>query len=450
MIVATRLEGMVVLFPNVNAGSLKEPGRKRRDPSGRGPRESTANMDPRLDSRLAWRATLAALAIMSLSFGAPYITMVALKAIAAELGGQRSIPAAATALAWLGTGVGGLGMGWLADRIGIRATVIGGILMVALGLAVSSGGTEWQLYIGHGLLIGLLGNAGINAPLYVYVTRWFDRRRGTALALIASGQYIAGAVWPPIFERVIALYGWQQTMLGFGIVVAVIVIPTALVFLAPPPAPPEPTAASPLAGGARETLFGLNPNFVYVMLLAASFLCCIPMAFPTSHLIAFCGDLGMLPARGALALSLLLACAFFSRQFWGWLSDRYGGLTTLIICSGAQAVAMLGFLFTLSEAGLFAVAAVFGLGFSGLIPAYILTARQFFPASEASWRMPLLLLTGMSGMAMGGWIAGVIYDYAGSYQPAVVTGLAANLLNFGILSMLVLSRWRTAPRPSFA
>jgi MFS family permease len=149
----------------------------------------------------------------------------------------------------------------------------------------------------------------------------------------------------------------------------------------------------------------------------------------------------MAPAKGAAMLSLLLVCAFLSRQFWGWLSDRIGGLLTLLICSGAQALAVTGFLVTQDEAGLFAVAAAFGLGFSGLIPAYLLTARKLFPASEAAWRMPALLLTGTAGMATGGWLAGVLYDKLGSYQPAFATGLAANLVNFVILAGLVLV-WR--------
>ena len=399
-------------------------------------------MDARLDSAEAWRIAVASLIILAVAFGSPHIVNVALKQIAAELGGQRSIPSAANALAWLGTGVGGLAMGWAAERFGVRTTVTLGAVMVAAGLALSSGGDAWQLYVGHGLLIGLLGNAGINAPLYVYVTRWFDRRRGTAIALIASGQYLAGAFWPPIFERVIAHVGWRQTMLMFGALVALIVVPLAIAFLRAPPQVAD-QAATVAAGGVPGRVFGLPANAAFALLSMASFLCCVPMAMPQAHLIAFCGDLGLTASKGAAMLSLLLICAFFSRQFWGWLSDRIGGLATLVICSAAQATAIVGFLFTQDEAGLFFVAAAFGLGFSGLIPAYIITARQLFPAKEASWRMPALLLTGTTGMAFGGWSAGAIYDHFGSYQPAFATGLAANLANFAILALLLLLATRT-------
>lgn len=400
-------------------------------------------MDARIDSREAWGVATAVLIILAISFGAPHVVNVALRDIAAELGGQRSIPSAASALAWLGTGVGGLAMGMLAERIGVRWTVIGGAMMVCAGLALSSGGAAWQLYVGHGVLIGLLGNAGINAPLYVYVTRWFDRRRGTALALIASGQYVAGAVWPPLFERAVAHAGWRQTMVGFGLVIVALVLPLAAIFLQRPPQLPPVAPRAP--GSAPARVLGLPSGVAFCLLSLASFLCCIPMAMPQAHLIAFCGDLGLAASRGAAMLSLLLTCAFFSRQFWGWLSDRIGAIATLVACSAAQAAAMAGFLFAQDEAFLFFVAAAFGLGFSGMIPAYVLSARQLFPANEASWRMPMLLLTGTTGMAFGGWSAGAIYDQLGSYYPAFATGLAANLANLAVVTGLLIVARRANP-----
>jgi MFS family permease len=399
-------------------------------------------VEDRIDSREGWLVTIAALTIVSVALGAPYVVIVALKLVAADVGGYRSIPSAAASLAMLGTGVGGLAMGWLADRLGVRAVVVFGACMTCTGLALSSGGEVWQLYLGHGLLIGLIGNGAINAPLYVYVTRWFEQRRGTALALIASGQYVAGAGWPPLFERAIAAYGWRQTMLGFGVVVVVLVLPLAILFLRP--APQERMAETPLhLTGQVGKVFGLRPNVAFALLAVASFLCCVPMAMPSSHIIALCGDLGLGPAKGAAMLTVLLVCAFIARQLWGWISDRIGGLMTLLIGSMAQATAIAAFVVTQDEIGLLAVAAAFGLGFSGLIPAYLLTARQQFPAGEASWRMPMLLLTGMSGMAAGSWLAGAIYDHFGFYAPAFATGFVFNLANLVIIASLVLL-WRQA------
>ncbi len=149
-----------------------------------------------IESRASWVVAWTALAAMSVSYGAPQVAVVALRQIAENLGNARELPALAYSLAWVGTAVGGLAMGRIADRIGVRWTVSFGAAMVAVGLLVASGGAAWQLILGHGLFIGLLGNAGLNAPLYIYVSRWFDRRRGAALALISSGQYLAGVIWP--------------------------------------------------------------------------------------------------------------------------------------------------------------------------------------------------------------------------------------------------------------
>jgi MFS family permease len=232
-------------------------------------------------------------------------------------------------------------------------------------------------------------------------------------------------------------------MVAFGLLVVAVAMPVAALFLRAPPEQPE---AMPGTAGAadRATVLGLRPNVAFALLITASFLCCVPMAMPAAHLIAFCGDLGMTPAKGAAMLSLMLVAAFLSRQLWGWISDRIGGLMTLLIGSLAQVCAMSAFLLTQDEAGLFAVAAAFGLGFSGLIPAYVLTVRQLFPARDASWRVPALLLTAMSGMAAGGWIAGVIYDYAGYYAPAFATGIATNLVHLCIAAALVM-QWRRMP-----
>jgi MFS family permease len=223
-------------------------------------------------------------------------------------------------------------------------------------------------------------------------------------------------------------------------------MPLAALFLRAAPEQPDskPGAA---AAAVKDKVLDLPPNAVFGMLAAASFLCCIPMSIPAAHLIAYCGDIGLTAAKGAAMVSVLLVTAFFSRQLWGWISDRIGGLKTLLVGSAAQATAMTGFLLTQDEAGLFAVAAVFGLGFSGLVPAYVLTIRQLFPAREAGWRIPALLLTAMTGMATGSWIAGVIYDYAGYYAPAFATGIGANLLHLCIAATLVLLWRRTQPRP---
>ncbi len=391
---------------------------------------------PTVETRQSWIVASIVLVILALSFGAPWITVVALKSIAAEMGGLREVPALASSLAWLGFGSGGIVMGYIAERVGVRWTVIFGAVMISVGLALSTGGATWQLYVGQGLFMGFLGIGGMNAPFYVYISRWFDRRRGSALALISSGSYVAGAVWPAIFERAIAYAGWRETMLYFGLLQAALIVPLAAIFLSRPPE----QAATPgaLAGAAAgKTVMGWSPNLVFVVIATAVIFCCIPMAMPQAHLPALCSDLGILASHGAAMLSVLLGTAFLSRQLWGWVSDHIGGLNTVLAGSVLQIIALGAFAVTQDEIGLFTVAAAFGLGFAGIIPAYVLAIRELFPAAEAYWRIPAFLLCSGTGMATGGWLAGLLYDHLGTYAWAFGAGIAANAVNIAIVGTLV-------------
>jgi MFS family permease len=416
-----------------------------------GGRSRGARFPDSVECRSSWLAASITLAILSVSYGAPLVVVVGLKPIAASLGTDRSVVALAASLVWLGTGFGGIVMGWAADRVGMRPIAIFGGVMTALGLAVSAIGQTWALVLGSALLIGLLGNSAHFPPLVTYVSRWFDRRRGTAVALISSGQYLAGMVWPSVFERAMTEFGWQATMLGFAVVVAGAIVPLAL-FLHPPP-PPGRVELSASGARRRSQALRLQPNLVQALLCAAAFLCCVPMAMPAGHLVALCSDLGIPAARGAAMLSVLLGSAFLSRMFWGWAADRFGGLGAVLAGSACQALAIAAFTVTQDEIGLFAVSAAYGLGFSGIIPAYVVAIRELFPSSEASWRVPTLLFTGMSGMAFGGWFAGALYDRFGFYAPAFAAGAMFNLANLVLIGFLVvrqarLSRPVPAPTPT--
>jgi len=397
-----------------------------------------------IDSPAAWKASLAALLCLGLAFGAPLVTTVSLKSIAADMGGARSIPALGGSLAWLGSAVGGLLMGRLAGRFGIRWTVIGGALSIFIGLYISTLGKPWQLWVGHGLFVGLLGLGGLNAPLYVYVSHWFRRRRGSALALLSSGNYIAGACWPVAFEKVTATWGWRTTMLAYGVIQLVGILVLARLFLAP--APEVSAAAGSHTGAGSGRLAGLKPNAVFAAIALAGFLCCVPMAMPQGHLVALCSDRGLTPAVGATMLSVLLTVAFLSRQVWGAVSDRIGGIRTALVSSFMQAAAVSGYLFVQQQSGLFTVSIAFALGFSALIPSYVLAVRELFPPQEAHWRVPTVLLMTGSGMATGGWLAGYLFDKSGSYDLPFAVGVGANVLNLVVLAALTWLLYRTRGR----
>ncbi|MEO8713942.1 MAG: MFS transporter, partial [Acetobacteraceae bacterium] len=401
-------------------------------PDDSGP--SLAGLHPdSIESRASWVAAGVTLAILALAYGSTLLIVVGLSAMETALGVPRAVLALAGALTWIGTGLGGIVMGWLADRLGVRATVLLGTVMVAAGLALASTGHVWAIYVAHGVLIGFLGMGAIYAPLVIYVSRWFDRRRGTAIALISSGQYIAGVVWPAIFERVIAGPGWRVAYLGYAGVVLLGIVPLALLFLRATPPGHVPVRRGSAVRLAPSRVLGLHPNVVQAVICAAGFCCCVPMAIPQAHLVAFCGDIGIGVATGATMFSVMLGCAFIARQFWGVFADRYGGLKTVFAGSACQAITIGAFLLTQNEAGLFVIAAAYGFGFSGIIPAYVVAIRDLYPSAEASWRVPLVLFTAMSGMAFGSWFAGRIYDHFGYYAPAFGSGVLFNLVNLTLV-----------------
>lgn len=394
-----------------------------------------------IETRYSWVIAGATLAMLALAAGGPMTVVIGLVPIAETLGSGRSLPSLATSLAYLGTGVGGVVCGVLAGRVGQRAVAILGGVAIFAGLAIASLAEPWSLLLGIGVGVGVFGNGALFPPMLAYVSLWFDRRRGSALALVSSGQYIAGFVWPSVFERSIAAFGWQRTMLVYGLLASAVIVAVAALLLRPPPIPQGGPTSLRAVPGAR--VLGMPPNAALALLALASFLCCVPMAMPAAHLVAFCGDLGIASSRGAAMLSVLLLAAFLSRQFWGWLSDRLGGLWTVLLGGIAQTLGMMGFLATQDEAGLFFAAAAYGLGFAGLVPAYVLAVRDLFPAVEVTWRVPALLLCSLSGMAFGAWLAGVIYDGVGFYAAAWWVGIAFNIAQIALVGGLI-TRMRRA------
>ncbi|MBR0655317.1 MFS transporter [Plastoroseomonas arctica] len=389
-----------------------------------------------IETRQSWTVALAAVAMLALAAGGPMTVVIGLVPIAETLGGGRSLPSLATSLAYFGTGLGGVLCGLLAGRFGQRAVAMLGGFAIFMGLAIASLAEPWSLLVGIGIGVGLFGNGALFPPMLAYVSLWFDRRRGTALALVSSGQYIAGFVWPSVFERSIAAIGWRWTMLAYGVGAAAIIL--ALAALVVRPAPVQLAGAGTLRSVPGARVLGMRPNLALALMALASFLCCVPMAMPASHLVALCGDLGIRTSVGAAMLSVLLLAAFVARQFWGWLSDRIGGLWTVLIGGVAQTFGMMGFLATQDEAGLFFAAAAYGLGFGGIVPAYVLAVRELFPAVEVSWRVPALLLCSLTGMAFGAWLAGAIYDAVGFYAAAWWAGIAFNIAQVLLVGALVL------------
>ena len=402
-----------------------------------------------VETPYGWVIAIVSLTMMAFGYGIPYVVVVALKPIAAEFDWPRSWPALGNSCVYIGAGIGGIVMGWLTDRIGVMWPALLGSVMVGIGaVLVSTSHGIGQFLLAHALFIGLLGNSTTFTPLMANVMRWFDRRRGVAAALVASGQSVAGAVWPPIFSHTIDQFGWRATLFWFGLLCTAVMAPMAL-FLhrRPPPQHAMALAAEPRRG---EQVLGLPANLVLAMLCLAIVGCCTAMAMPMVHTVAFCSDLGFQAERGAEMLSLLLACAFFSRLFWGRLSDRIGGLRTVLIGASCQAIMLSLYLVADNLYALYALSAGFGLAFGGIIPAYALAVRDLFPSAEAGWRVGCIYLFGTTGMALGAWLGGYIFDLTANYQAAFLVGVIFNVMNLILIGTLVLRQSRLRLRMAVA
>jgi MFS family permease len=398
-----------------------------------------------IEQPYGWVVAHVSLLMMAVGFGAPYLIVVGLKAVSADLGVPREVPSLAYAVSIFGAGLGGILMGWWADRVGLFKPVLLASLMVPLGVfLISRAESPVELYLAHGVVLGVFGNGAMFAPSVANVSRWFDRRRGLAISIVVSGQSLAGAIWPQIFQWGFDRWGWRQTALYYAVFSGVILVPLSLFLRRKPPVPP--------AGGVQRLVvgapvFGLPANVVQAMICLAIVGCCIAMAMPMVHVAAFCTDLGFAAEHGARLLSILLRCAFFSRLFWGNMADRIGGLNTILASSSLQAIALSFYAFVDTLPSLYALSIGFGLAFGGIIPTYAVVVREYFPVSEAGWRIGATFLFGTTGMALGGWAGGRIFDVFGFYQAAFMVGVAANLVNLVLVAAL---RWRAMAVPRLA
>jgi MFS family permease len=398
-----------------------------------------------VDSGYAWVRLAASVCLSTLGGVGLWSIVVVLPAVQAEFGVARADAALPYTLTTIGFAIGGVFMGRLADRFGVMVPVICGTLALSAGyVAAAFAGSLTGFALTYGLLIGLLGSCATFGPLVADTSLWFHQRRGLAVSLCASGNYFAGAVWPPILQHFIETVGWRQTHIGIGLFCLMTMLPLAMVLRRPPPVQSPSPAPAGVAGRPRGT-FGMRPNALQALLMVAGISCCVAMAMPQVHIVAYCVDLGYGAARGAEMLSLMLACGVVSRLAFGWILDRIGSLATLLLATSLQAVALALFLPFDGLVSLYVVSAVFGLFQGGIVPTYAIIVRESFPAKEAGLRVGLVLSATLLGMALGGWMSGAIFDATASYQMAVVNGLAWNLGTMAIAFWLLMRG-----RPGFA
>jgi len=388
------------------------------------------------ESGYAWARLAASLALGTIGGVGMWAVVVAMPAVRAEFGGSQADASLAYTLTMVGAAAGGILLGRLADRFGAMTVALVGALALGLGFYASAFVTsllQFALVCGF---VGLFGAAAVFGPLMADASHWFTRRRGLAVAIAASGSYLAGAVWPPAVEHFYSLHGWRETHIGIAAFCLATMLPLALVFWRRTPQSAPGAAQAERASSARA-LGGVPPNVMQAVLVVAGVSCCVAMSMPQVHIVAYCVDLGFGPARGAEMLSFMLGCGIVSRLASGWIADRIGGPATLLLGSALQASVLMLYVPFDGLVSLYVISALFGLVQGGIVPSYGVIVRSLFPPGEIGFRLGLVLTATMAGMALGGWLSGAIYDATGSWRAAFLNGFGWNLVNIAIAIWLM-------------
>jgi MFS family permease len=387
-----------------------------------------------LDSRYSWLRLCITLAIATVANVGMWAIVVVMPAVEAEFAVTRSEASLPYTATMLGFALGNLILGRVVDRLGIVPALVGAVLLVAASTAAAAASPSLMILSVLQFAIGL-GTAAGFGPLIADISQWFERRRGIAVAIAASGNYLAGAIWPIVLRGVLQAEGWRTAYLVMA-AAALLVLPLAL--LLRPRVPPEAMAGpGRLATGAVADS-GLSPRMLTWIVALAGIGCCVAMAMPQVHIVALCVELGFGPAVGAEMLSLMLMGGVVSRIVFGLLADRLGGIGSVLIGSTLQCLALFLYLPADGLVPLYVVSLVFGLAQGGIVPGYALIVREYLPAREAGERVGFVMMATVLGMALGGWMSGWIFDTTGSYQLAFLNGIGWNLLNIAILVFLLL------------
>jgi MFS family permease len=391
----------------------------------------------RPDSPYAWVRLAVCVLCGTMGSIGMWSVVVALPAVQADFAIARAEASLAYTLMMTGFAVGGILAGQLTDRVGIVTPVVLGALLLGAGFvgsAYAANMAEFALLYG---LIGL-GSSATFAPLIADISHWFTRRRGIAVAICASGNYLGGAIWPPIVEHLIADSGWRLGQMAIGAVCLITMLPVALA-LRRRVAGAAPASTAPDAHcGAPSSGVVLGPSALQGALCLAGFACCVAMSMPQVHIVAYCGDLGYGAARGAQMLSVMLGFGIVSRIASGFMADRIGGLVTLLWGSALQGIALGLYLLFDGLTPLYIISALFGLFQGGIVPMYAIIVGDMFPAEESGRRVGLVIMATIFGMAAGGWMSGVLFDLTGSYWSAFVNGMAWNMVNLSVVGILLL------------
>ena len=370
--------------------------------------------------------------------------VVIMPAVQAEFGIARADAALPYTMTMIGFAVGNLLIGRIVDRFGITFALISAALLIAASTGLAALSPSVLVLSLLQLVIGF-GTSASFGPLIADISLWFLKRRGIAVAITASGNYLSGAIWPVILAGVLAEQGWRAVYMVLAIVTVAMMIPLALLLRRRVPLAARNHADQ--VSGLRAQAAGFSPRTLMLMLGVAGIGCCVAMSMPQVHIVSLCVDLGYGPAVGGQMLSLMLLGGVASRLVSGLVADRLGGVMTLLIGSGLQCLALFLYLPAGGLVSLYVVSMIFGLAQGGIVPSYALVVREYMPSHEAGRRVGFVLMMTILGMALGGWMSGWIYDMTGSYQMAFINGIVWNGVNIAIMVLILM---RTRPRRGVA
>lgn len=399
-----------------------------------------------LDSPYSWRRLVLSILLSTIGSIGMWAIIMVLPEVQKEFGIDRGDASLAYSATMIGFAIGNYLLGRFVDRVGIYLTLIVAAIAQASGFVlVSISENFWLFVFLQGSLIGI-STAVTFGPLIADVSHWFHRRRGVAIAAVASGNYLAGVIWPLLLSNVLVEQGWRHTYLTIAVVMVVAMLPLSFGLRR---RPPHQTGTQGLQSSITRSI-GLSPRAMTALLAIAGVGCCVAMSMPQVHIVAMSVDLGYGITVGAKLLSLMLAGGIVSRILSGLLADHIGGVKTLLIGSTLQCLALFLYIPFDSLISLYIVSLIFGLSQGGIVPSYAIIVREYLPAKEAGSRVGLVIMATVVGMALGGWMSGWIYDQTGSYQTAFVNGIAWNFLNIAIIASLLWHTGRKHPVAKFS
>ena len=359
--------------------------------------------------------------------------VVVLPALETEFNIDRGNASLLYATTMVGFGLGNFLIGKITDKIGIKIPIVIAIITLILSYLLATISKEfWQLLILQ-VFMGLAA-ATFFGPSMADIGNFFETRRGLAVSIIASANYVAGASWPLVISYFLNFSDWRDVYLYISLICLIIMVPLVLILKNNIASHSDTSLNSNFQ---NHKFNNLSSRKLQNLLMLAGVGCCVAMAMPQVHIVALCVDSGFGLNVGAEVLSVMLFSGMISRVAFGFLSDKIGPIFTLFIGSLLQMLALVFFIPFDSQFSLYIVSLMFGLSQGGIVPAYAMIVRKYLPLSEVGERVGLVIMATIVGMGLGGWMSGEIYDLTQSYKLAFVNGILWNLTNVIIVTFIM-------------